>query len=425
SKNQHDYGMKTRDASMQHARHAMLVVGYDDYMQAFLIMNSWGKNWGKNGYCWVDYKLMEPDPSRYSNQFLFVAYAAMDIPKKVNASSSKSILKIKSIPARYIGISERTGNPCWLWKSYMDGDSKTMSSIKYVKWITQNKDSSVKNWSRKNGFSGQGHFINPGLNYVYCEVHYNNGGVSNPVKVRFKCGKSKSNYSFFTETNNRYWGYNKKTRKHLWQVRLNMDTFANSQELSEIDYVKYTITDGYTGNRFEKKSSDSNTRFKKWITLGYSKKPGGYKPRSIENPDWGNDSKTSGKGLTIVTTVVLKDGNYVKLRKHGYDFSMLANIQKNCYLHALSGRKLDSTEGKLLTGWNAYVTGPGHLMDRIKSITYKAGKWKRTVPYNKKFGFPISLWTGHDCWLYAYLNMTNGETIKIKTDITVSGWKLY
>lgn len=35
--------------------HAMLVVGYDDTKRAFKIMNSWGKDWGVNGYIWVDY----------------------------------------------------------------------------------------------------------------------------------------------------------------------------------------------------------------------------------------------------------------------------------------------------------------------------------------------------------------------------------
>lgn len=37
--------------------HAMCVVGYDDkkYGGAFLIMNSWGKEWGNNGFGWVRY----------------------------------------------------------------------------------------------------------------------------------------------------------------------------------------------------------------------------------------------------------------------------------------------------------------------------------------------------------------------------------
>ncbi|MFN0015822.1 MAG: C1 family peptidase [Saprospiraceae bacterium] len=36
--------------------HAMVVVGYDDRKEAFRIMNSWGKNWGDNGYIWIKYK---------------------------------------------------------------------------------------------------------------------------------------------------------------------------------------------------------------------------------------------------------------------------------------------------------------------------------------------------------------------------------
>jgi hypothetical protein len=35
--------------------HAMLVVGFDDSKNAFKIMNSWGTNWGNDGFCWLDY----------------------------------------------------------------------------------------------------------------------------------------------------------------------------------------------------------------------------------------------------------------------------------------------------------------------------------------------------------------------------------
>ncbi len=37
--------------------HAMCVVGYDDYLNggSFLLMNSWGTNWGKDGFAWVRY----------------------------------------------------------------------------------------------------------------------------------------------------------------------------------------------------------------------------------------------------------------------------------------------------------------------------------------------------------------------------------
>ncbi len=37
--------------------HAMCVVGYDDYYEggAFLVMNSWGTEWGKDGFAWIRY----------------------------------------------------------------------------------------------------------------------------------------------------------------------------------------------------------------------------------------------------------------------------------------------------------------------------------------------------------------------------------
>ena len=39
--------------------HAMLVVGYSDNYNAFKVVNSWGKNWGDNGFVWIDYEAFE------------------------------------------------------------------------------------------------------------------------------------------------------------------------------------------------------------------------------------------------------------------------------------------------------------------------------------------------------------------------------
>lgn len=35
--------------------HAILIIGWDDTKKAFLVKNSWGTDWGINGYCWVKY----------------------------------------------------------------------------------------------------------------------------------------------------------------------------------------------------------------------------------------------------------------------------------------------------------------------------------------------------------------------------------
>jgi C1A family cysteine protease len=39
--------------------HAMLVVGYSDEMNAFKVVNSWGRGWGNEGFVWIDYKAFQ------------------------------------------------------------------------------------------------------------------------------------------------------------------------------------------------------------------------------------------------------------------------------------------------------------------------------------------------------------------------------
>ncbi|MFN3315228.1 MAG: C1 family peptidase [Raineya sp.] len=39
--------------------HALCVVGYDDKLKAFEIVNSWGTNWGNKGFLWIAYEVFE------------------------------------------------------------------------------------------------------------------------------------------------------------------------------------------------------------------------------------------------------------------------------------------------------------------------------------------------------------------------------
>ena len=60
--------------------HCMCIIGYDDYKfdndGAFLIQNSWGPKWGKNGRAWVSYK----DFVTFANE----AYGVYAMPDKAN-----------------------------------------------------------------------------------------------------------------------------------------------------------------------------------------------------------------------------------------------------------------------------------------------------------------------------------------------------
>ena len=42
-----------------HGRHAMVIVGFSDELQMFIVRNSWGADWGDKGYCYIPYSYIE------------------------------------------------------------------------------------------------------------------------------------------------------------------------------------------------------------------------------------------------------------------------------------------------------------------------------------------------------------------------------
>lgn len=63
-----------------HGIHAMCVVGYDDEKNggSFYIMNSWGQDWGDDGFVWVRYG----DFAKYVSQ-AYEMYVRKDVPKPI------------------------------------------------------------------------------------------------------------------------------------------------------------------------------------------------------------------------------------------------------------------------------------------------------------------------------------------------------
>ena len=60
--------------------HAIVVVGYDDGKNAFKIINSWGIDWGNDGFLWIDYDVF--------SEIVFVAYRTEDAIDECEESSS-------------------------------------------------------------------------------------------------------------------------------------------------------------------------------------------------------------------------------------------------------------------------------------------------------------------------------------------------
>jgi hypothetical protein len=54
--------------------HAMNIVGFDDGQQAFKVQNSWGTQWGEQGFAWIAYDLMLNQEKWIAANSLYVAY---------------------------------------------------------------------------------------------------------------------------------------------------------------------------------------------------------------------------------------------------------------------------------------------------------------------------------------------------------------
>jgi len=78
----------------QHACHAMAVAGYDDNKQAYLIVNSWGTDWGEKGFMWMDYGTFEE-----TAYVAFVAECWRDAPIPVVKPTSVPTPNIKPVPS--------------------------------------------------------------------------------------------------------------------------------------------------------------------------------------------------------------------------------------------------------------------------------------------------------------------------------------
>jgi transcription initiation factor IIF auxiliary subunit len=127
----------------QHGVHAMCVVGYNDRVGAYKIMNSWGKDWGQEGYCWVDYKLFKQIVPQNRNHFLWEAYIAIDERSRVRNSpgpvipppdNSTPINRNVAVNGKTQYVGYQNDQPMYRWSTWLRGAGNAMSNIKHVRW---------------------------------------------------------------------------------------------------------------------------------------------------------------------------------------------------------------------------------------------------------------------------------------------------
>lgn len=76
------------ETEWRHSYHAMVIVGYSDKLQRFVVRNSWGEEWGDRGYCYIPYS--------YINDQRLFNFACI-ITEVASLSSPQSELKV--VPA--------------------------------------------------------------------------------------------------------------------------------------------------------------------------------------------------------------------------------------------------------------------------------------------------------------------------------------
>lgn len=73
--------------------HAVVLTGYDNEKQAFRLLNSWGSNWGENGYLWATYRKIEQAINE--EVYVLVKDSPLTLTKNVSGTAVTFIKDLK------------------------------------------------------------------------------------------------------------------------------------------------------------------------------------------------------------------------------------------------------------------------------------------------------------------------------------------
>lgn len=69
--------------SAEHGLHAMLIVGYSDKEEVFIVRNSWGEDWGDKGYCYIPYDYAANEEFNFLGQYAIYGLTDTDFTPEV------------------------------------------------------------------------------------------------------------------------------------------------------------------------------------------------------------------------------------------------------------------------------------------------------------------------------------------------------
>lgn len=143
-----------RKPGQPHGKHAMVIVGYDDHRNCFLIQNSWGTKWGWRGFAWVSYELFdEIKIDKSGSVFCSWACLLVDVEEPVaygpdGVPRSKPLdlktLKIKG-HSDVIRYNSKRNKYVYVFTSELRGQKVALEKIEKVTWKWTNEQGELTN----------------------------------------------------------------------------------------------------------------------------------------------------------------------------------------------------------------------------------------------------------------------------------------
>lgn len=349
--------------------HAVCIIGYDDSMQAYKIINSWGTNWGINGYGYISYDL----------------FANALVSKNKGYVITNSIQHYKSNP---LGV--KTNTPIEI---YSDTALKT-------KVGTLNSNESIGIISYIAAANGNPPVLKINGGYITAKtsettilnrfnIHYDsNGGTGTMTNTIVPYGVStKLSENLFVNTGHTFSGwYAYRTSDQKW-LYLNTQTNTTGwfTEGSEPDmYIKYLYRDKQTVARTSSVQNDTVIFYAQWTPNTYT---------VIYDANGGNGSMNN----TIVTYGINTALSTHTFTKTGYSFAgwnaKRASDSKWFYVNESTNKTGWYIEGSQPDGYKKMLYRENQIIARSTSvnndtITFYA-QWKAhtfTVVYNSNGG---------------------------------------
>jgi hypothetical protein len=76
-----------------HGGHAMLCVGYSDPDEVFIVRNSWGREWGDKGYCYIPYRYMMDEEHNFDDSWIIERLEILPPDEESWSDDEESVLE--------------------------------------------------------------------------------------------------------------------------------------------------------------------------------------------------------------------------------------------------------------------------------------------------------------------------------------------